>query len=469
MAKKTDPEILRQRLASLPADTLADALLSLSLQGGVAEAMVVRLTATSHELVKRINSRLAGFRRRRKFLFRSQAPELAAELSDLLSDIEAAALTPEQGMRLVAKFLQLDGKVFDICDDSYGAVGAVFHGEVPEVFWRYASAVADENTVVEVLVELLLDDPWSTRSELLDQAPEFLTGGTIERLAEVLWQRAQEQHLTDPEHGRWASQVMHLASVCGDPDRYRNAALLSHRESWAKVELTADGLTHHDALEVARLQLMRGQATEALSLIQEVSAKKGQHRREECEKLLQQAHGALGNRTEEASTARRRFDAAPSADALDELLAVIGDTERPAVVEETLAAYIQAERLSLTGLKFMLELERPDLAATQIITHASELDGEQYYFLPAIADQLIQSGEHLAASLILRALVAANLDRALAKYYSHGVRYLVLAGRIATAVDDWGDQPDHGRYFAELQEQHKRKVSFWKKFMARKK
>ncbi len=117
----------------------------------------------------------------------------------------------------------------------------------------------------------------------------------------------------------------------------------------------------------------------------------------------------------------------------------------------------------------MLDLGRADLAGAHIIAHQEKLDGEQYYALPPIADRLIGAGELLAATLILRALVAANLKRANTKYYSHGVRYLVLVGRIADAVADWSGHPDHGVYFSALQEQHKRKVSFWKKFLARKK
>ncbi len=469
MTRQNDPEILRQRLAALPSDTLADALLNLSQRSSQAEAMVTRLTATPQELIKRINSRLAGIRRRRKFLFRSQAPELAQELSDLLTDIRSPAISPLQGMKLAAKFLQLDVKVFELCDDSYGAVGAVFHGEFPNLFWSHAGKVDKEQAVVELLLSLLEDDPWDVRSDLLDQAPEFLSASAITLLVDKLWQKTRETRESDAAREHWALCAMLLARACGDPDRYREAALIRSRRPRNTVNLTSEGLTLPDALETARLLLQRGQAAGALELAEEIMAKGGRFHRQDCLALMQEAHKALGNTKEEAALARRQFDDAPSAATLDTLVAVIGEDARQSVIDETLAVQMNSPHLSETGLRFMLEMGRSDLAAEHIIAHREELDGNNYYSLPAIADHLIGTGELLAATLILRALIAANLKRANSRYYGHGVRYLVLANRIAPAVQDWRGIQDHAAYFAELQEQHKRKVSFWKKYLARKK
>ncbi|HQB12371.1 MAG TPA: hypothetical protein PLX96_05280, partial [Candidatus Omnitrophota bacterium] len=113
---------------------------------------------------------------------------------------------------------------------------------------------------------------------------------------------------------------------------------------------------------------------------------------------------------------------------------------------------------------FLIETGEVACAQDYIVERHDQLDGDQYYYLPPLAEDLEAKGLYLAAVVIYRALLEANLARALSKYYSHGVRYLRKLDALSGQVSDWKGIEPHAGYVRQIKHQHGRKPSFWGKY-----
>lgn len=87
----------RNQLIELGAETLADTLLNLCQTSPEADNVVKRLLATPTENIKRFKAKLAGLKRGRRFIDWNDAADFAAELKQLLDDLEAGVQDPYLG------------------------------------------------------------------------------------------------------------------------------------------------------------------------------------------------------------------------------------------------------------------------------------------------------------------------------------------------------------------------------------
>jgi len=78
------------------------------------------------DAVKSIKSRLAGLKRRERFIDYRESGPYARKLENLLDEIDQIAESPRQGVELVAAFIQTDNAVLESADDSDGIVGDVY-------------------------------------------------------------------------------------------------------------------------------------------------------------------------------------------------------------------------------------------------------------------------------------------------------------------------------------------------------
>lgn len=62
--------------------------------------------------------------------------------------------------------------------------------------------------------------------------------------------------------------------------------------------------------------------------------------------------------------------------------------------------------------------------------------------------------------MIYRELLESILNRAISKYYHHGVRYLKKLEELAPDIIDWKEFLTHDQYRKKIDEAHFRKKSF---------
>jgi hypothetical protein len=439
----------REQLIRAGAEALADELLRLASRHDEADSAVRRLTATSEERLKHYKSGLAGLRRARRFVPWSESRELAARLEGLLEELRTSGCNPKSGADLVGRFFECDESTLGRCDDSSGMIGDVFRVAARDLWVEFASNCEDKEWIVERLEELLADDNYGVRDCLLASGPEYLTEAQLRSLADRFWDRAKQEKPAIPRN-RWYLLAGIVARVLVDPALYEKSTV-----AWCGGEV--GGLY----LEIARLYAEAGSPTGALRWLQ--SAQPGRRRRDyEHDQLLLNVYGQLGERDKQGEVAQHIFDGNPSLETLDQLVAVVGENRREALVQDA-ERRITGGPLSLSGAEFLLDVGRGQTAESHIVAGRSELNGDSYPTLLKLAKRLEAEGLLVSTVCVYRALLESILERGVSKYYHHGVRYLKALDSLAPRVREWNPLESHVVYRTHLLEQHGRKRSFWAK------
>jgi len=176
-----DPD-RKKRLIELGPEALADALLESAVRFDAVDDLIEHLIATPMEKMKRYKSKLAGLKRRRRFISWHESAAYAQELEMLLEDLRSGVKDPRTGVELVAAFYQADAAVFEQCDDSSGSVGNVFRFEAQKLFVAYASKCQDKDWLSQMVFDLTIKDDYGVRDILIDCDGEYLPESKMREL-----------------------------------------------------------------------------------------------------------------------------------------------------------------------------------------------------------------------------------------------------------------------------------------------
>ncbi|RLE29983.1 hypothetical protein DRJ54_03640 [Candidatus Acetothermia bacterium] len=441
------PDDVQERLAALGADRLAEELARLAHRSDEVYATVERLIASPEENLERFKKKLARLRRARKYYRWREAAELAQELEDMLGDLRAARPEPKQGLELLAKFYASDGRTLQRCDDSGGWVGPIFSEAAAKLFAEFAQRCEDKAWVADLVFRLFSEDDYGVRHGLLARAASYLPEEEIRKLANRLLEWARE----NPEqafHYRYGAET--LARELKDPRLFERAALASHHPPAPGVHL-----------QIAQVYLETGEPEEALEGLQRAQPRWDEN---EYDSLLYRAYEQLGEQEKLAEVAWRMFTRNRSLDTLESLLRVIGEDQRETVIEKQVKEILNSPEFSYEDASFLVQVGRLAEAEEYLLRHREKLNGDLYSILLPWAKALERGGHPLGATVVYRALLESILNRAITKYYHHGVRYLKKLETLAERIRDWKGMAPHGEYLAGLRETHKRKRSFWGKY-----
>lgn len=442
----------RDKLIGLGSERLADALLELADRTDYAEALVVRMTSTQDEIIKRFRGKLAGLKRSRKFVDWRGAQSLAEKLDEMLADLEAAEPDHATGVELVAAFYRCDAFVFEMCDDSSGFVGDVFRFHARRLFVQYAQGCADEAWLAGLLFELYAGDDYGVRERLLEEAHHLLSREKLRELSDHLWEKAAEEEEDSFERCHWTLGIESIARQLKDPALFEKA----RKAGWS-------GTSNASCLDIARVYLEAGEAETALAWVRRIDSVEA-FRANERDGLLLSICGELGDRDGMTETAWRIFRGHRSEDNLELLLSIIGEEARDGVIVTETRAISASERLSYPDAFFLVQVGRIEEAEAYLLKHEQSLDGYLYEYLKPLAQALEEEDRPIAATVLYRALLDSILARAVTRYYHHGVRYLRKLDRLEGSVGDWKGLQSHDDYKAELLRVHGRKRSFWTKY-----
>lgn len=445
MAKKHN----RDQLIELGVETLADTLLTLCQTSPEADNLVSRLLATPTENVKRFKDKLASIKRGRRFIDWNETAEFAQELEQLLDDLKAGVQDPALGVEWVARFFELDSKVFERCDDSNGEIGDVFDHSACNLFVHFAQACDNKPNVVQLVISLNQEDAYGVRGCLFDRASEYLPESMLQLMAEQLWELLENEK-EDSQKWTWRRAVQSLAKQLKDPALFEKATLAS------------DKIYPALWLEIAEVYLDADEAEIALNKISNFPENES-FKRAECNQLLLAIYHQLGDTQAEADMAWQIFKAQRSRETLTQLLEVIGYQQQEFVINDAIKTISAEPRLSYADAHFLLKINYLDALENYLLPRVEQLNGSLYTYLVPLAQELEKNHKYLISSLIYRALIDAILEKAQSKYYHHAVKYLKQLNQIEPLVDDWQTWENHQAYLESLHEQHKRKSAFWSK------
>jgi len=446
---------LKNQLMNLGIEKLADALVDLSNRSDQALELVERLLAKPEENLQRIKSKLSGIKRRRRFIERWRSREYAQELKDFLADIRAVVEDPKTGLELVTAFFKSDNKILEACDDSDGYMGEVFQFEAIELFVYYAKNIKDESLLSNLVFELYQKDDYGVRDVLVNQASKFLSEETLRSLAQRFWESYKASKPDEYHASHFLFAVESLARQLKDASLFEKAAL----KYWSKSSPKA-------CLNIAEVYFEAGNPEKALQWVMKIPPE---------EKFLDYKRNALllniykktNDQEKLKEVAWQIFRKQRHVETLKELLSIIGEDQRESVINEAVQGILSNPQFSESDLSFLLNTNQIDQAQCYLFKNVQELDGERYNFLLPIAQQFEKENRFLAATMIYRELLESILNRAISKYYHHGVRYLKKLEELAPDITDWKEFLTHDQYRKKIDEAHFRKKSFWIKYKKR--
>lgn len=438
----------KQQLSDLGAEALADALLELATHDEKADDLVERMIASPQENIRRFKAKLSGLKRSRRFIPWGESAYFARELETLLQELKAGKYDPRMGVELMAAFYETDKGTLGNCDDSSGHVGDVYRFEAKELFVGYARHCADKDWLATLVLKLNRDDDYGVRDALIDCAAEYLPEPNIRTLISQL-QGLAEKEKEDYQKRHWFHLVESLARQIKDAPLFEKTRILS----WGKLSTAA-------CVDIAQVYQESGDARTALAWLERIPEDET-FQADERDRLLLDVYGQLGETEKQASVSWRIFKRFRSKESLQELLDVIGNEQREAVLADEIATILAEESLSLSDAEFLIELERMDEVVDYLLARADQLNGDFYGSLLPLAEAMEAAGRHLAATVVYRALLDSILRRGRTKTYPHAVRYLKKLERLAKSISDWQGVHGHNFYVEKLHQTHGRKYSFW--------
>ena len=442
----------RRRLIQAGAERLADALLDLACDSDQAADVVARLAATPEENLERFRQKIDDLKSSERFYDWRESKEFARELRGIIEDLEAADPEPRTGVKLMAEFLEADETAVLSGDDSYGNVAEVFSFDGCRAFGRFAGRVDDLDLLLDLLLQLLADDPYCLRTDLAEQASSHLPTPRLEALRDALIEKAEEntdEGLREPL--QMAVEV--VARRLGDPALFQLTRLSSHREPTAE-----------DAIEIAEVHVDAGNAKEAIEWLHRFDEQGWGFKDDRRDRLLLTAYTSAGDVDHATEIAWRRFHRFRDGETLGSLLDLIGVDQRDRVVAEEARAILKGAGLRLGDVEFLIGHDHVEQAAELIVSRRDQLDGGSYVTLVPIAEEFEMSEHGVAATVLYRSLLDSVLARGKSPAYHHGARYLRQLDALAAVVADLQDIADHPTYVAEVRASHGRKWRFWQRY-----
>lgn len=443
----------RNKLVRLDSEILADALIKIAEHDEIAERLINRLISEPDDIIKSFRRKIAGLKRRKRFIPRKESKSFAAELDHLLEDLEQAKPDPGVGMSLIASFLETDQAVFGNCDDSFGYIGDVYRNGARNLFTQYASRCTDKYQVLDLMIRTFSNDPFSVREGLIDKGLEMLgeeaTNNAI-HLFELLSEEAEDEY----QKSHYFRAIESLARQTGNAELFERIRLQS-----------TEDLGVSSCIDIGRVYLESGFPKKALEWINKISSNETFMDRERRE-ILQEIYGRLGDSQREAELAWISFRKNRNLHTLDSLLKVIGEEKREQVIDDEAGFIIEDGKTDYSDIKFLIDVRKFDEAEICILAKAGAqtLNGYYYETLLPMAKVMESEARMLAAYVIYRALLESILERKFYKAYPHAAKYLRKLDLLGVEIEDWQDLGEHGMYHVWLNQVHGKKSSFWKHY-----
>ena len=303
---------------------------------------------------------------------------------------------------------------------------------------RLLKRISLQATRWKQLADLLVSDGYGQFEALIPAMKEALGEQGLQRLEQECRDRGAHD-------GHYA--LLQIAECRGDVEAYMSQ-FDPRQLQWPSI-----------AADVAAHLLALGRAGQALEVLDR-AAKDAQARHSpEWDDTRIVVLDGLG-RTDEAQQLRWQcFGKTLSIPHLRAYLERLDDFE-DVEAEERAFKVVAEHPMRLLALQFLVAWPALPRAARYVIEHWQEWDGEAFEIYGPAAERL--SGEHpLAATLLLRAMVAFALSMGRATRYRYAVQHLRSCEQLAAAIDDWQGIDGHEGFLARLREAYGTKWSFW--------
>lgn len=438
---------LKEKLIAVPPEKLVDLIFDLASEDDVSWSKVHRLVSKPNDNSKRFLRRLEDIKTRGGFIPWKYSSQFSSELEDLLADLNSGVGSPEEGFQLICEFYKADSAFFEQADDSSGHIGDVFRGTAIDLFIKFATEIKDKKIVINQMLELMKDDGYGVRDELIEHAARFLTETDIRYLFELVENGEFEKN---GKVDSWKLQS--LAKQIKDAPLYEKLARRSQREPNGRA-----------LVEIAEVYFLAGDLDKAQDILSSIKSDEtfGRSQQEDLQKKI---YARLGKTDELYKIVFAAFQKNYSEYTLRDLLAVAGENRKAEFVKEATDTILARTKWNSFDSDFLKFVGDADNLEKFVLKFRAEIQDGIFYSAADIAEFLVQNSKFISAVILYRGLIAETLKKSIAKYYHHAVNYLEILDQISPQIEFWNGIDDHVIYFQKLKKTHALKKSLWSKY-----
>lgn len=437
---------LKEQLLKVSPEKLVDTLLILAGEDEVAWSKIERLVSNTNENLIRYKSRLENIKARGGYISWKYVSEFADELEDLLEELKTDEITPEVGFELICEFFEADEAIFEQSDDSGGELGGIYSGTAVDIFSKFATKHLDRKHVIETIVRLQKKDDYGVRDSIIKKASWFLPEPELRELISALEVSGIDG---SDKSNKFRFEMLMIAKQLCDAPLYEKIS--NHG---------VDPSLQPGRIDVAEVYLISGHPDRAQEILNQVKDQKTISSYE-IEKLQKRIYESQGNTKELYDLAYKEFHKHFSKYTLRDLVALAGEDQKDKYVSEAINKICKDNDWKFNNADFMVELNEFDQLDDYVLRLFDYTSSKKRYCSDEVPEYLVKNRKYLSASLIYRAMVLENLQRANSKHYRHGANCLKKLDKLAPKIISWGKYEAHENFVTTLLKTHKQKRSFW--------
>ncbi len=444
--------ITKDQLATAGANKLSDIILSLYEQNPALQKQLniifSGLDENPKKLIATLKKEISSLKRSRAFIDYYAHNDFVDRINQLRLRIkeDLADKSPKDALILMHSFLDLHAKTIERVDDSNGAIGDVFRDSCQDLGDIYTKVPKPVEEITQAVFDLFIEDDYCICSNVIMDFKNALKDEGLHLLYLKLI-TASSLGKSDITLG-----LKNIADCQKDIKAYIKACAFKNGE-----------FSDRSCIEIATRLIDDWKASEALDWLNKVDVTH-QVLRSKVRSLKINALELNGDYSQAEKERILWFDETLSPSIYGEILS----NAKPEFKESFKKTAVEkAFNFSEphTSIDFLIKAQEFEACGKFVCLKIDQLRGGAFYTLRPAAKILHQIAP-LPATLLYRKMIEPVLNETKSKYYNYAARDLVSCSVLNDKIVSWQEFKPHNVYFQEIQESHKRKISFWPQYQS---
>ena len=371
----------------------------------------------------------------------NQSKEVSDIIYDVMEKVDSHLVidAPDLAIKIIKALIDLDKKLFDHIDDSYGNLGIAYFSlyAVLDIAFLNSSESADD--IAKYIVETYLDDPYGNRSDIIRQINLCLQGEKSFALERVI---------AGHEMNNCHEVVLRkkFADLSGDVDKY------------IEVVDSDKNINSSSLCEIAERLLNADRPQEAIVWLLKIED--DDYRSQEKNSLLVKAYQNVGDEDKAQELRWQTFEKYCYVEDYNSYIENASKSDMTEIENKAIKCAQNVKYLQ-HGVSFLHEMKWYDFLENLLMKRYDEIRGEDYHTYRSLLTDLAKRGKYLVASLLRRKLAQSGVAKAQSKYYKYAASDYKACTDYAEKVMDWKSFSTHDDFTKKFKESHKRKKAFW--------
>ncbi len=393
-----------------------------------------------------IKKQLSSLKRSRRFISYREAKAFAHHLDNLRIDIKTEMFksSPKEAFDCMLKFLDLHTTVLNRVDDSNGYIGTIFKESCSDL-GKIAEQTLTPKKAVNIVYKLFMQNDYGIYDYIIANFKSALKEAGLTLLHDRFLKNINDKNQSITKSG--------LKDIADCQEKI---------EAYIKACSLFDEPKTYECLEIAERLINQSKSEDALFWIKKAEMPDNDFHQERISTLKIKALELKGDCKNIFNERIAFFSRELRSDVYEDLLNNINPKEKEDFINYATKTAFDHHDINLS-ISFLFEAEMFQALAEFIFQKIDKIDGEQYYLLRPVANNLAVL-EPLPATLLYRKMIDAVLKKSIAKYYTYAVKDILMCKTLSLKINDWKEHKNHNQFFEELKEKHKLKTSLWEKY-----